>query len=41
LSDDRRNRKDANFHPSSPTDVIEAFDKIAKALDRDRTWVMV
>jgi predicted transcriptional regulator len=24
-----------------PTDIIEAFDDVAKALERDRTWVMV
>ncbi len=24
-----------------PTDVIEAFDKIATGLDRDRSWVML
>jgi predicted transcriptional regulator len=24
-----------------PTDIIGAFDDVAKALERDRTWVMV
>ena len=24
-----------------PTDVVEAFDKLAKILDRPRSWVMV
>jgi predicted transcriptional regulator len=25
----------------APTATIDAFDRIAKALDRDRTWVML
>jgi predicted transcriptional regulator len=24
-----------------PLDVVESFDRIAKALDRDRSWVML